>query len=615
CKSRRPRFAPSASRCISHTPNEFLHAVAADYPRGWFPRYWCREQSYWTPIGSPKGKKRGLINEEGMVEVDEAGFSLEPFLLVAGQLVTWADAKIQISLADDGTPFPTVTWQWDEMKMHIVPWMDGTDDELTLRVNYVLENITLDDVRLVITARPFQVNPPWQAFRNLGGQSPIHKIECLKRKIKIDSREILTTPSPQHCGAAMFEEGGVLEFLSKGEVPMHQNVNDPSGLASAAMIWNVPKGKEFTTTLSFPYFKSPNKYSKRNRQKAIECWKETLAPVEWRVPPVAQEAIQCFHTAAAHILINRDGPAIQPGPRRYTRSWVRDCVIMGAALAKIGQAQALREFLNWYVQFQHPNGHVPCVVDRDGVDSLVEHDSHGQWIWGVSEIFRADQNLDFLKSMWPSVKRAADYLLDLRKQRLTDFYQQPKHAACYGLLPESASHEGYLAHPVHSYWDDFWGIRGLEAAAELAAVLGYSEDSTAWKNEANLFLADTISSIGKVIADRKLDYIPGSVEWADFDPTATANAIALLDFADDLPAAPLDHMLGTYLDGFRKNIAAKFHGSTTPPTKSVSSVHSFVSGKEMRPTSYLIFSYQIADLSSGINGRKSAGVMLAHPDI
>ena len=64
---------------FSHTPNEFIHAVAADYPRGWFPRYWRREQSYWTPIGSPEGRRRGLINEEGMVEVDEAGFSLEPF--------------------------------------------------------------------------------------------------------------------------------------------------------------------------------------------------------------------------------------------------------------------------------------------------------------------------------------------------------------------------------------------------------------------------------------------------------------------------------------------------------------------------------------------------------
>jgi hypothetical protein len=37
---------------FSHTPNEFVHSVAADFPRGWFPRYWLREQSYWTPIGS-----------------------------------------------------------------------------------------------------------------------------------------------------------------------------------------------------------------------------------------------------------------------------------------------------------------------------------------------------------------------------------------------------------------------------------------------------------------------------------------------------------------------------------------------------------------------------------
>ena len=33
---------------------------------------------------------------------------------------------------------------------------------------------------------------------------------------------------------------------------------------------------------------------------------------------------------------------------------------------------------------------------------------------------------------------------------------------------------------------------------------------------------------------RKLDFIPGSIEWADFDPTATANAIYLLDVPEGL---------------------------------------------------------------------------------
>jgi hypothetical protein len=42
------------------------------------------------------------------------------------------------------------------------------------------------------------------------------------------------------------------------------------------------------------------------------------------------------------------------------------------------------------------------------------------------------------------------------------------------------------------------------------------------------------------------------VEWADFDPTATSNAIAMLDFAGFLPQGPLHAMLATYLDGHHR---------------------------------------------------------------
>jgi hypothetical protein len=129
-------------------------------------------------------------------------------------------------------------------------------------------------------------------------------------------------------------------------------------------------------------------------------------------------------------------------------------------------------------------------------------------------------------------------------------------AECYGLLPVSASHEGYLSHHVHSYWDDFWGVRGLEAAAELAFAMGMPEDAKRWHLESQNFLQDVLNSICKVIEIQQIDYIPGSVEWADFDPTATANAIAQLDFGADLPHQPLHQMLDTYLTGFR----AKHHG-------------------------------------------------------
>lgn len=538
---------------FSHTPNEFIHAVAADFPRGWFPRYWQREQSYWTPIGSPEGRRRGLINEEGLVEVDEAGFSLEPFLNVAGKLITWADAEIELSLLADGAPFPSVSWQLEGIKLVILPWLDGTGDEMELRVTYQIENPSAAVVQFAVAVRPFQVNPPWQAFRNLGGRSPIHQIRCDPHGMSVEGRRVNADPQPEHSGAAAFEEGGVVEFLAGSGMPPHAEVADESGLASAAMSWSIPpQSTGFQVTVSAPFFSKSKRPAADGREQAIRRWREVLEPVEWQVPAIAHSAIECFRTATCHILINRDGPAIQPGPRRYTRSWVRDCVIMGAAMAKAACPHVLHDFLIWYVQFQREDGYVPCVVDRDGVDSLVENDSHGQFIWGIREVFRDHANLDFLQAMWQPVSRAAEYLCQLRSQRLTREFSEPLRSACYGLLPESASHEGYLAHPVHSYWDDFWAIRGLEAAAELATALGQTPLASHWRDQAQALLADVLASIDQVIREHKLNYIPGSVEWADFDPTATANAIAQLDFADALPAGPLHQMLDTYLVGFRQ---------------------------------------------------------------
>ena len=539
---------------FTHTPNEFIHSVAADFPRGWFPRYWLREQSYWTPVGSPEGKRRALINEEGLVETDEAGFSLEPFILTPEGPVTWADVRSTVSLPQGGAPVPSVMWKTDTLQLDVHPWVDGKGKDLTLHITYRLECLKpAPATRLAVAIRPFQVNPPWQAFRNLGGRSPIHHIHCGTRGMTVEGRKVIATPPAGAQGAATFEESEAPSFLTSGAVPRSPRADDLSGLASAEMVWDLPAGKStLEVTVSVPYFKKNRTPGKNARANAMARWRKKLGTVNWQVPTCAAPAFDCFRTAAGHVLINRDGPALQPGPRRYTRSWVRDCVIMGAALAKAGLPEALHTFLTWYAPFQRKDGFVPCVVDRDGIDWLVEHDSHGQFLWGVREVFRCSGNRTFLKQMYPHVCKAADYLIALRAERKTAYDKTGEHAACSGLLPESASHEGYLAHPVHSYWDDFWGVRGLQAAADLAEAAGLSEAANRWKSEAARFQTDLLCSIAKVIADKQLAYIPGSVEWADFDPTATSNAIALLDFADALPQAPLHAMLETYLEGFRR---------------------------------------------------------------
>jgi hypothetical protein len=156
--------------------------------------------------------------------------------------------------------------------------------------------------------------------------------------------------------------------------------------------------------------------------------------------------------------------------------------------------------------------------------------------------------------MWPSVLKSVDFLVSLRNQRLTPQYRAPERRACYGLLPESMSHEGYMAHPVHAYWDDFWALRGFKDAAEMAGLLGERAQSGRIAALRDAFQETLYASLDLVIRERGLDFVPGSVELADFDPSATAIAIAVADELHRMPRPAIDQTFDKYLSGFRERI-------------------------------------------------------------
>jgi hypothetical protein len=225
---------------------------------------------------------------------------------------------------------------------------------------------------------------------------------------------------------------------------------------------------------------------------------------------------------------------------------------MAAALLRMGCADEVRDFVRWYAPFQAPDGNVPCAVDRNGADWLPEHDSHGQLAFTVVEHFRLTGDLALARELWPAVRRAVAYLEALRDQRCTPEFEAPDRRACFGILPESASHEGYLAQPVHAYWDDFWALRGIADAAELARALGETNQAERLTALADSLRECLYASIQATIAARSLAYVPGSVEWADFDPAATATAITTTDAAQCLPPAALAFTYDEYLTGLRR---------------------------------------------------------------
>ena len=74
--------------------------------------------------------------------------------------------------------------------------------------------------------------------------------------------------------------------------------------------------------------------------------------------------------------------------------------------------------------------------------------------------------------------------------------------------------------------------------------------------------ASLFRSIEATRAERKLAFIPGSIEWADFDPTATANAIYLLDVPQGLNRAAVERTFDIYLDDWH----AKRNGTVPSPS-------------------------------------------------
>ena len=538
----------------------FFEEVARAAPRGHHPRWLSGEQSYWTPIGISDGRTCAIMNEEGAVEIDRGTFSVEPFVHTGDRLLTWADGETSLALEEDWIPVPSSIRRHGDLTVRTTAFAGRAFGLAVLYLRYRVTSTATAarSVKLFAAIRPFQVNPPWQRFGSLGGMSRTAAIAWDGRVVRVDGRCVVPLGGASDFGAAPFERGEVTVYLARGALPSGRAVTDEFARAAGALSFDLDlePGVSRDVYLALPFDEAEPGVAAplagadgaSELDAAIRGWRDRLGGVAIAVPKGARDCALTARTAAAQILVNRDGPALQPGPRRYTRSWIRDGAIMAAALLRSGRTAEPEEFVRWYATHQREDGNVPCCVDRSGPDWLPEHDSHGELIYAVMECYRFTRDRGLLVDLWPAVRKAVDYLEGLRRQRLGPEYERdPELRARYGLLPESVSHEGYLAQPVHAYWDDFWALQGYRDAAAMAAILGEESESRRIAEIGDAFRAALRESIAETIRSREIPYVPGSVEWADFDPTATANTVALLGFGGDLPVRELAYTFDEYI--------------------------------------------------------------------
>jgi hypothetical protein len=533
------------------TPNAFVAALAREAPRGTYPRGFSGEQTYWTLIGIDGGSETGLLSEDGALEVARGGFSIEPFLVVGSRVVTWADVKAQPFLVGGDLPLPGVRWLDPRWELRITAFASGRRARSLLAPSYELINRTARrlSVTLALTVRPFQVNPPTQFLSTVGGVSPIRDVAWDGAALAVNGvPRVFPLRPPNHIGAFSSAAGPLPGILAGGwrDAP---SVHDATGLASAVLAYRLTLAPHARTRIGMvvplsgpataPVLRGrpAGRWLEQEQHQVAAAWRQELQRPRLRVPPAAQPLVDSLHTALAQLLMTRDGPILRPGTRAYARSWIRDGAMISETLLRLGHGAIAADYLRWYAAYQFQNGKIPCCVDRRGADPVAENDSPGEFIFLAGEVYRYQGDRALLEALWPHVERAADYLETLRQAERTGANLEPARRAFYGMLPASISHEGYAAKPMHSYWDDFWALKGYDAAQAIALALGRQEAASRFLAQGEEFRRDLTASLEAAAAARAIDYLPGSAELGDFDPTSTSIAFAPHGTWQQLPDA------------------------------------------------------------------------------
>ncbi len=536
------------------SPNAFFQALAKRAAPGTYPRGMSGQQNYWTVLGVDGGHETGLLSEDGALEVARGGFSVEPFVEQGGKRSTWADVRITQSLRDNYLPIPSVTWRAPSWTLRTTVFARGTHDQSALLAQYELTNTTGENLalRLVLALRPFQVNPPMQFLNTPPGVSPIRDIAWDGAAFSVDGkRRVFAMRAPDAAGVSSFDAGGAGWSATA--------VHDETGFASGALAYDFKLAPHAVATvgLAIPLTgeAQPAPADLLREQDAVaDEWRARLNRVRIELPPAGQAVADTLRSSLAHMLMTRDGPTLMPGTRSYARSWIRDGAMMSEALLRLGSDSVARDYLGWFAPHQFADGKVPCCVDRRGADPVPENDSQGEFIFLNAQLWKYTGDRALLERMWPRVQAAAAYMEAQRQSERGAANRSEGKLALFGLLPASISHEGYSAKPMHSYWDDFWGLRGYRDAALLAGALGKAPEAAALSAQGDEFETELFASLRRSAAEHKVGYLPGAAELGDFDATSTTIALSPGGLQERLPP---DLLAGTFEHYWQQFVARR----------------------------------------------------------
>ncbi len=495
-------------------PDAYARWLAALHP-DWPMPGWARNEYYaWTFTGMPGAANRALLGADGAVAPWSSASAVGLWLYDPGAGAVVAP-RPAMSLLDGSLPIPQADWAAAGLQVHTVLYRGADGDGVRWRVALRNNTEQAREATILAAVRPLAFNPglhpAYAAGFDNGG------------RLWVDGQPFMqAAPAPTQAGAGTMAD--VLQAAIRGNVPSARNLPcAPSGDAAASLTFPVRlgPGESYELVLSFPADPGasfPSRADGDGLERARAAWKENLGAPHIVIPD--QLITDAYRASLGYLLLSLSEGGPRPGPLEHNKVWVRDAAFIGEALLGAGQGRWVSDYLPNLFAYQAEDGRIPAIIGPSGPEPEDEWDAQGQAIFLVASLYRYDRDRVLLERWEPAVRMSAQFLRELRARTAGD------PPATRGLLPASRSAEDLGPPTYHHYWDDFWGVAGLEEAAFIEEELGRNDEAAWMRAEAESLRRAIQASVESVMGPAPA-YIPGAPEDKDSSAMARGSSVAL----------------------------------------------------------------------------------------
>lgn len=439
----------------------------------------------WTAVGIPGFEELPVVDPRGLVMPFFDSWSIDSWVILedGARLIPSREQNADQKL------------QWKD-SLSVKTNIESSGIKLQSEVKVVLQNgvpvckINLSGQApsngyLIVALRPY--NPEGVSF--------IHRIDLLKTVSGwlVDKKYfVFFDQKPDVHRFSHYRKGDVYHWILSPSHDRDSYVQCEVGMATALMGYSLKEGEQRSVTINIPLEKGKKIQTVYPVAKsADQLWKETYEGCcQMKLP---YRNFEYLYEAAIRTVLLHTPKESYAGPYTYKRFWFRDAAIIISALLCTGKTDRAERIINTFFARQNSDGYF---LSQEG-----EWDSNGEALWAMQQfcLFSGKNPPLFWKD---NVIRAAEWISNKRVKTAENLIYS-------GLFPSGFSAE-HLGPNDFYFWDDFWGVAGLNAAVYMLEQWDEKEKAEIFRQESKDFMSSIITCLQKVAGKMRRPMMPAS---------------------------------------------------------------------------------------------------------